>query len=201
MNFYIIHNSQFPTRKEFIDAQFRRYGISEYEFVDIESDTKIVSAYIEAFERISSSETVNCGVILIDTIMLTRNFLEYVYFAHLQMISTEFAHDIIFITKQTDNVTTPKKLVTKFAHTSSWNIDDEDIIYSNLFMISKQGASHTVRFNNTCLRRNEYKSVDTCFLRRNPETKTLVQTIKSVDLLLYNVSKTYADSFVVSWLQ
>ena len=202
MNFFIIHNAEFPLRKTFIDAQFNRYGISEYEFVEIESETKLVSAYINTFEKIARNENIKYGVVIIDTILLSRNFLEYIYFAYLQMVTPGMAHDIIFITTQTETQHCDnKRLNTRLHHQSTWDIDNVDINHSTSFLISKRSARIIIQFNNACIRTGEYESVNTCFTTRDSETKKQVQTFRSIDLFLFNASKFYIDDFSVYWLQ
>lgn len=202
MNFFIIHNAKFPLRKAFIDAQFKRYGMTDYEFVEIESETELVSAYINAFEKIAETKSILYGVVIIDTVLLSRNLLEYIYFAYLQMKSSGIIQDIIFINRQTTSETRSEKLMeTRMFHASSWYVDDVDTNYSSSFMVSKRGARIIIQFNKACIRMGEYKSPNSCFTTRDPETKKQVQTFRSVNLFLFNASKFYTDDFSVYWLR
>jgi hypothetical protein len=202
MNFFIIHNAKFPLRKEFIDAQFKRYCISDYEFVDIESETELVSAYVNTFEKIAQIKNILYGVVIIDTVLLSRHFLEYIYFAYLQMTSSGVAQDIIFINRQTISETYGEKIMeTRMLHATTWYIDDIDTNYSSSFIVSKRGARIIIQFNKVCIKMGEYESANSCFTTRDPETKKHIQTFRSVNLFLFNASKFYTDDFSVYWLR
>ena len=203
MNFYIIHNASFPLRKTFLDAQFRRYGISNYEYIEIDSEDRVVSAYVNAFQKISQDETIQCGMVFIDTILLSQNLLEYIYFAHLQMISSETSKDVIFINVSSKTPSTPeKKMKKKILHLTTWDVQDIYINYSSSFMVSKSGAQCILRYIETCIRKSaSYQTVDNLFLITDPVTRKAVQTNHSVDLVIFNTNMFYSDRFNVYWLQ
>lgn len=203
MNIFIIHNAEFPLRKNFIDAQFQRYGIRDYEFINIESETEIMTAYINVFEKIARCTDIQFGVVIVDTILLTRKFLEYIYFAHLQMISSDSIHDVIFITPPNESLpnNNEKKMEMRINHISNWDISDIDITHSASFIVSKKAAGLIVRVNEINIRRGEYKTPNNCFKVRDPMTNKLIQTLKSVDFMIFSMIKTYSENFFVYWLK
>jgi len=203
MNFYIIHNAAYPLRKTFLDAQFRRYGISNYEYVEIDSEDRVVSAYVNTFRKISQDETIQCGFVFIDTILLSQNLLEYIYFAHLQMLSTETSMDVIFINVSlTTNQTREKKMKKKILHMTTWDVQDSYINYSSSFMVSKSGAQCILRYIETCIRKSSsYQTIDNLFLITDRVTKKTIQNNHSVDLVLFNTNMFHSDRFNVYWLQ
>jgi len=196
MNFFIIHNSNYPLRKSFIEAQFKRYGINEYEFINIVSETKIMSAYIQAFEKIARDDNIQYGVILTDMLLLSRELLEYIYFAHLQMVSCESSQDIIFIS-QSDILSRKKNMEILNPDKYNWNTEDDDIHYSNIFMISKKAAQKAVSFNDKNIRRQIYDTIDNYYRLLDPTTSQLLQNLKSVDLFLFNIQLYYHNDFFV----
>ena len=196
MNFFIIHNSNYPLRKSFIEAQFKRYGINEYEFINIVSETKIMSAYIQAFEKIARDDNIQYGVILTDMLLLSRELLEYIYFAHLQMVSCERSQDIIFIS-QSDILSRKKNMEILNPDKYNWNTEDDDIHYSNIFMISKKAAQKAVSFNDKNIRRQIYDTIDNYYRLLDPTTSQLLQNLKSVDLFLFNIQLYYHNDFFV----
>ena len=200
MNFFIIHNSNFPLRKSFLEAQFKRYGINEYEFINIVSETRIMSAYMQAFEKITQDDSIQYGVILTDIILLSRDLLEYIYYAHLQMVSCEKSQDIIFIS-QSNILSKRKNMKVLNPDRYNWNTEDVDIHYSNSFVISKKAAQIAVSFNNKNIQRRTYDTIDDYYRLLDPISKQLLQNIKSVDLFLFNIHLYYQDDFFVYWLK
>ena len=79
----------------------------------------------------------------------------------------------------------------------NWNTEDDDIHYSNIFMISKKAAQKAVSFNDKNIRRQIYDTIDNYYRLLDPTTSQLLQNLKSVDLFLFNIQMYYHNDFFV----
>ena len=142
MKFYIIHNNQFPLRKVFLEAQFKRYDITNYEFVDIQCSGVILSTYINILHVISLKKDSHCdnvSCILIDTILITRKLLDHIEYSHFITVSSEKSKDIIFIHPSPSNQYTKINKQTKTIHKDCWKWGDQTN-YSCCFVVTPQYA-------------------------------------------------------------
>lgn len=180
MDFLVIHNPQFPIRKVFLQAQFRRYGIVDYEFINIKDTTAIVSAYLETLRIIANNQKDTCSCIITDTVLITARFLERIRYGHLTMISSDRPYDIIFVNPfdNTNNSTKCKKQI-KILHKSCWNWDDDTVRYSATFIVTPHCATRMIAFHGTCIEKKIYDHENEIFVTNNE------QSLMSMDKWIY----------------
>lgn len=185
MRFYVIHNKQFPLRKVFLKAQFKRYDITNYEFVEI-SQSGVILFYIQLLQQLSTNTNKNSDktyCILLDTVLLTHNFLDKIQYGHFTAVSSEKSHDIIFIhpTSQTS-----QKIIkqVKTLHKDSWKWNDHTN-FSSCFIITSTCAKLIVDYHRFCEENGEYEDVNKIWLYKNSNTGVAEQTLSSFDNWLY----------------
>lgn len=186
MNFLVIHNPQFPIRKAFLQAQFNRYGIVDYEFINIKDLSSIVTAYLESLRIIANNQKDTCSCIITDTVMITARFLERIRYGHLTMISSSKSYDIIFVNPfdNTNNSDKCKKQ-TKTLHKSCWNWDDDTVRYSATFIVTPYCAMRMIDFHGTCIEKKIYDHENEIFAVVNPNTGIREQSLMSMDKWIY----------------
>jgi hypothetical protein len=197
MKFYVIHDPRFPLRKIFLQAQFKRYDISEYEFIEIPRSGVILSTYINLLHIISLTKKNVC--ILIDTVLLTRNFLDRVEYGHFMSVSSEKSQDVIFIhptSIHTTKITKQKKTI----HKDSWNWGDQTN-YSSCFIISPSCAKLFYDYHIHCQDTNEYENINDIYLFKNDKTGLKEQSLISIDKWLFSCALIYSKySLQIVWL-
>jgi len=197
MKFYVIHNPRFPLRKIFLQAQFKRYDISEYEFVEIPRSGVILSTYINLLHVISLTKKNVC--ILIDNVLLTRNFLDRVEYGHFMSVSSEKSQDVIFIhptSIHTTKITKQKKTI----HKDSWNWGDQTN-YSSCFIISPSCAKLFYDYHIHCQDTNEYENINDIYLFKNDKSGLKEQSLISIDKWLFSCALIYSNhSLQIVWL-
>jgi hypothetical protein len=184
VNFIIIHNPLFPLRKVFLMAQFKRYRITNYEFINIENPRFIASTYLDAYTHISHSKNNISYWIIIDNVLITSNLLHKLYFSHHLIMSSDISYDIIFINPiDTNGYISVSK---KYNHPLLWfpetNVNNN---YSSCFFISKKCAKYIIMYHTLCLRSNEYASIKDIYLFKNDKTKIKEQTLLTIDKWLF----------------
>lgn len=186
MNFLVIHNTQFPIRKVFIQAQFKRYGIVDYEFINIKDMSSIVTAYLESLRIVANKQKDSCSCIITDTVLITARFLERIRYGHLTMISSSKSYDIIFV-NPFDNTNNSVKCIkqTKTLHKSCWNWDDDTVRYSADFIVTPYCATRMIEFHCTCIEKKIYEHENQIFAIANPVTGIIEQSLMSVDKWIY----------------
>jgi len=186
MNFLVIHNPQFPSRKIFLQAQFRRYGIVDYEFIEIKNTSTIVTAYLEALRNISNNQKDTCSCIIVDTILITARFLEKIRYGHLTMISSDKPYDIIFVNPfETKNSSGKVKKQTRIIHKSCWNWENDELQYSSAFIVTPHCAVRMLSFHSKCIDKGIYGHEDEIFICANPVTGINEQSLLSMDKWIY----------------
>jgi hypothetical protein len=202
MKFYVIHDPRFPLRKIFLQAQFKRYDITVYEFVEIPRSGVILSTYIQLLHTISLTKKSiydNVFCIIIDTVLLTRNFLDKVEYGHFVNISSEKSNELIFI-HPTSIHTTKIKRVKKTIHRDCWNWCDQTN-YSSCFIITPSCAKLFYEYHKYCLDKNEYENVNEIYLYKNNKTGLNEQTINSIDKWLFSCVLMYSNhSLQILWM-
>jgi len=202
MKFYVIHDSRFPLRKIFLQAQFKRYDITEYEFVEIPGLYAILSTYINLLHIISLNKKSICDntfCILIDTVLLTRNFLDKVEYGHFMNVSSKKPQDIIFI-HPTSIHTTKIKKQKKTIHKDSWNWGDQTN-YSSCFIISPYCAELFYDYHKYCIDTNEYDDINELYLYTNDKTGLKEQSLISIDKWLLRCTLMYSNhSLQILWM-
>ena len=202
MKFYVIHDPRFPLRKIFLQAQFKRYDITVYEFVEIPRSGVILSTYIQLLHTISLTKKSiydNVFCIIIDTVLLTRNFLDKVEYGHFVNISSEKSNELIFI-HPTSIHTTKIKRVKKTIHRDCWNWCDQTN-YSSCFIITPSCAKLFYEYHRYCLDKNEYENVNEIYLYKNNKTGLNEQTINSIDKWLFSCVLMYSNhSLQILWM-
>jgi hypothetical protein len=202
MKFYVIHDPRFPLRKIFLQAQFKRYDITVYEFVEIPRSGVILSTYIQLLHTISLTKKGiydNVFCIIIDTVLLTRNFLDKVEYGHFVNISSEKSNELIFI-HPTSIHTTKIKRVKKTIHKDCWNWGDQTN-YSSCFIITPSCAKLFYEYHKYCLDKNEYENVNEIYLYKNNKTGLNEQTINSIDKWLFSCALMYSNhSLQILWM-
>jgi hypothetical protein len=197
MKFYVIHDPRFPLRKIFLQAQFKRYDISEYEFIEIPRSGVILSTYINLLHIISLTKKNVC--ILIDTVLLTRNFLDRVKYGHFMSVSSEKSQDVIFIhptSIHTTKITKQKKTI----HKDTWNWGDQTN-YSSCFIISPSCAKLFYDYHIHCQDTNEYENINDIYLFKNDKTGLKEQSLISIDKWLFSCALIYSkQSLQILWL-
>jgi hypothetical protein len=197
MKFYVIHDPRFPLRKIFLQAQFKRYDISDYEFVEIPRSGVILSTYINLLHIISLTKKNVC--ILIDTVLLTRNFLDRVEYGHFMSVSSEKSQDVIFIhptSIHTTKITKQKKTI----HKDSWNWGDQTN-YSSCFIISPSCAKLFYDYHIHCQDTNEYENINDIYLFKNDKSGLKEQSLISIDKWLFSCALIYSNqSLQIVWL-
>jgi hypothetical protein len=197
MKFYVIHDPRFPLRKIFLQAQFKRYDISEYEFIEIPQSGVILSTYINLLHIISLTKNNVC--ILIDTVLLTRNFLDRVEYGHFMSVSSEKSQDVIFI-HPTSIHTTKIKKQKKTIHRECWNWGDQTN-YSSCFIISPSCAKLFYDYHIHCQDTNEYENINDIYLFKNDKTGLKEQSLISIDKWLFSCALIYSKySLQIVWL-
>jgi hypothetical protein len=185
MKFYVIHDPRFPLRKIFLQAQFKRYNITKYEFVEIPQSGVILSTYIDLLYNISVTKNIiqdNTFCILIDTVLLTRNFLDRVKYGHFKTIVPNNSYDIIFIHPSSIHST---KIIKKkmIIHKDIWKWSDQNN-YSSCFIITPTCAKLFHEYHTYCQETNEYK---------NNKTGMTDHSLFSVDKWLFNCALMYSN--------
>jgi hypothetical protein len=202
MKFYIIHDPRFPLRKIFLQAQFKRYDITVYEFVEIPRSGVILSTYIQLLHTISltkKSISDNTFCIIIDTVLLTRNFLDKVEYGHFINVSSEKPQDVIFI-HTTSIHTTKIKKQKRTIHRECWNWDDQTN-YSSCFIISPSCAKLFYDYHIHCQDTNEYENINDIYLFKNDKTGLKEQSLISIDKWLFSCALIYsAHSLQILWM-
>ena len=202
MKFYVIHDPRFPLRKIFLQAQFKRYDITVYEFVEIPRSGVILSTYIQLLHTISLTKKSiydNVFCIIIDTVLLTRNFLDKVEYGHFVNISSEKSNELIFI-HPTSIHTTKIKRVKKTIHRDCWNWCDQTN-YSSCFIITPSCDKLFYEYHRYCLDKNEYENVNEIYLYKNNKTGLNEQTINSIDKWLFSCVLMYSNhSLQILWM-
>ena len=202
MWFYIIHNNQFPLRKVFLEAQFKRYDITNYEFIDIQCSGVILSTYINTLHLISlkkGSHDSSC-CILIDTILITRNLLDRIEYSHFITVSSEKSNDINFIHPSPSDHSTRINKQTKTIHKDCWKWDDH-INYSSCFVVTPSYAKLMCDYHNHYEKTNEYNNINEIFLYKNIRTGRMEHSLNSVDKWLLNCAIMYSNhSLHTLWL-
>lgn len=202
MKFYVIHDPRFPLRKIFLQAQFKRYDITVYEFVEIPRSGVILSTYIQLLHTISLTKKSiydNVFCIIIDTVLLTRNFLDKVEYGHFVNISSEKSNELIFI-HPTSIHTTKIKRVKKTIHRDCWNWGDQTNC-SSCFIITPSCAKLFYEYHKYCLDKNEYENVNEIYLYKNNKTGLNEQTINSIDKWLFSCVLMYSNhSLQILWM-
>jgi hypothetical protein len=201
MKFYVIHDPRFPLRKIFLQAQFKRYDISEYEFVEIPGSGAILFTYINLLHIISLNKNNICDntyCILIDTVLLTRNFLDRVEYGHFVNVSSEKPQDVIFI--HPTSIHTKIKKQKKTIHKDSWSWGDQTN-YSACFIIRPSCAKLFYNYHKHCKDTNEYEDVNDLYLYTNDKTGLKEQSLSSIDKWLLICALMYSNhSLQILWM-
>lgn len=195
MKFYVIHNRRFPLRRVFLQAQFKRYDITDFEFIEIPGSHVISSTYIHLLHIISRNKNKNSDkiyCILIDTVLITRNFLDRVQYGHVIAISSEKSQDIIFVhpiysnSSNSPNSSNSQKIKKqiKTLHKDTWKWDDHTN-YSSCFIITSSCAKLMVEYHKYCEDNGEYDDINQLWLYKNSKTGIAEQTLASFDNWLY----------------
>jgi hypothetical protein len=184
VHFIVIHNPLFKLRKVFLMAQFKRYRITMYEFINIENQMFIASAYLEAYTRISNSRNNAIYCIIIDNVLITSNLLHKLYFSHHLIMSSDISYDIIFINPVDSNsyISMSRKYTSPLLWFPESNTSNN---YSACFFMSKKCAKYIIMYHTLCLRTNEYKSINDIYLFKNKQTKLKEQTLLTIDKWLF----------------
>ena len=202
MRFYVIHDQRFPLRKVFLQAQFKRYEFTDYEFIEIPCSGVILSTYIRLLRIISHNKNNNSDnlyCILIDTILLTRNLLDRIEYGHFTAVSSENSQDIIFVHPNPKHSTKILKEV-KTLHKDSWNWSDQTN-YSSCFVVTPVCAKLLYGYHKYCKNAKEYDDINEIYLYRNIQTGLLEQTLDSLDNWLYECAMKYSNySLQTSWI-
>ena len=198
MKFYVIHDPRFHLRKIFLQAQFKRYDITEYEFVEIPQSGVILSTYIELLFKISIQRYNTC-CILIDTVLLTRSFLDKIKYGHFKTIVSNKSHDMIFVHPLSNHSTKITK-ERKTIHRDNWFWNDQ-MNYSSCFVITSTCAKLFYNYHKYCQDTNEYKNINEIYLYKNNKTGMMEQSLNSVDKWLFNCALMYSNhSLKILWL-
>jgi hypothetical protein len=198
MRFYVIHEPRFPLRKVFLQAQFKRYDIVDYEFIEIPSSGAILSTYIQMLRTIkrykndnNTSDNLYC--ILIDTILLTRRLLDCIEYSHFMEITSERSQNIMFI-HPNSNHSTKIKVEIKTLHKDTWKWDDQ-INQSSCFVVTPLSAKLLYEYHKHCKNTNEYDDINKIYLYKNKNiTGALEQSLVSLDGWLYECIVKYSNS-------
>jgi len=186
MKYYIIHNKKYPLRRVFLIAQFKRYNITNYEFFELHDSNNILFTYIELIYTISLILNDSLFCIMIDTILITQNFLDRVN--HCKSINT--MADIVFIhTSSNDSMKMKINTHSKLVHKDCWEWKDQ-LNYSTCFIITHTHAKLLYKYHLYCEKINDY---ETFYNKRN--------TLKCVDSWLFNSTLMYSNnSLKILWI-
>lgn len=179
--FYVIHNQRFPLRKVFIQAQFKRYNITAYQFIEIPLSGVILSTYIQLIHQLSlniTNHTNKTYCIMVDTVLITKNLLDRVQYGHFMTISCKKSIDLIFVHPISHN---SQKIIqqSKTLHLDSWKWNDQ-IPHSSCFIITTQCAKLMIDYHNFCQDTGEYNDIDKLFL-----SGLSCHTLNSLDKWIY----------------
>jgi hypothetical protein len=194
MKFYVIHEERFPLRKVFLKAQFKRYEITDYEFIEIPCSTGILSSYIHILHIISRNKNYNSDnlyCILIDTILLTRKLLDNIEYGHFTLVTSKKSQEIIFIHPNSNHSTKMSREV-KTLHKDSWKWDDQTN-HSSCFIVTHLSAKLLYEYHKHCENAEEYTDINTIYLSRNSKTGLLEQSMVSLDNWLYECAMKYSN--------
>lgn len=195
MRFYVIHDRRFPLRKVFLQAQFKRYDIVDYEFIEIPRAGAILSTYIQMLRTIKrcKNDKNNLFCILIDTILLTRSLLDRIEYSHFMEITSEKSQNIIFIHPNSFH-STKIRVDVKTLHKDTWKWDDQ-INQSSCFVVTPMSAKLLYEYHKHCKHTNEYDDINKIYLYKNKNiTDVLEQSLASLDGWLYECIVNYSNS-------
>jgi hypothetical protein len=194
MKFYVIHEERFYLRKVFLQAQFKRYDITDYEFIVIPHSGGILSSYMHVLYEIKNNNNNNSDnlyCIFIDTILLTRNLLDRIEYSHFMEISSEKSQDIIFIHPISNHSTKISRDV-KTLHRDTWKWNDETN-YSSCFIVTPMSAKLLYDYHMHCKNTEEYEDINQICLYKNFKTGLLEQSLVSLDNWLYSCVIKYSN--------